>query len=72
MKEGSKSVNVEVKLGREEYQTLLAQLQETPVSLQIKRGRITADSTWMEIEISGRDQDVNHALSLSRSAKTIN
>jgi hypothetical protein len=58
-----------VTLGRDEYRTLLARLQESPVSLQIKRGRITADATWMQLEISGSRPDVDQALRLSRSAQ---
>lgn len=62
------SAHVEVKLGRDEYRDLLARLQGTPVSLQIKRGRITADSTWMELEFRGSRPDVDQAIRLSRSA----
>jgi len=62
------SASVEINLGRDEYETLIAKLRETPVSLQIKRGRITAETTRMELEISGDRSDVDHALRLSRSA----
>jgi hypothetical protein len=68
MKENS-TVNIEVKLGRDEYRSLLARLQESPVSLQVKRGRITAEATWMQLEISGSRPDVDQALKLSLSAQ---
>lgn len=68
MSNASRSVQVEVKLGRDEYHSLMARLQESPVSLQIRRGRFTAESTWMELEIRGNGPDVDQALRLARSA----
>ncbi len=38
------------------------------MSLQIRRGRFTAESTWMELEIRGNGPDVDQALRLARSA----
>lgn len=68
MSNASRSVQVEVKLGRDEYRDLMARLRSSPVSLQIRRGRFTADSTWMELEIRGNGPDVDQALRLTRSS----
>jgi hypothetical protein len=70
MNDQARSVNIELKLGREEYRGLIDRLREEPVSLHIKRGRITAELTWMELEIRGLEPDVDHALQLSRAART--
>jgi len=63
-----RSANIDVKLGREDYDALIARLKETPVSLTIKRGRFTARGLWVQLEFQGREADVDYALKISRAA----
>lgn len=63
-----KSVDVEVSLSRQKSLSLLKRLRNTTVTLNIKRGRVTADGMWLQLEISGRDPLVDEAIRLSRCA----
>ena len=63
-----KSVNVEVSLSRQKSLTLLKRLRNTSVELNIKRGRVTADGMWLQLEIRGGDPQVEEAVRLSRPA----
>jgi len=67
----TKSADIEVSLSRRKSLSLLKRLRKSSVTLNIKRGRVTAAGMWLQLEISGANPQVDEAIRLTRSASSI-
>jgi len=57
----------EVSLSRPKFMSLVKRLGESSLSLNVSRGRFTADGVWMRLEISGQKARLDEALRLCRT-----
>jgi len=63
----TESASLEVRLSRPKFMTLVRRLGESSVSLNVSRGRFTADGVWMRLELTGKKSRIDEALRLCRT-----
>lgn len=68
MNQQTDSASLEVRLSRHKFMSLVKRLGDSEVSLNVSRGRFTADGVWMHLEITGHKSRLNEALRLCRSS----
>lgn len=60
------SASLEVRLSRSKFLSLVKRLGDSSVTLNVARGRLTADGVWMLLELTGQKSRLNEALRLCR------
>jgi len=63
----NQTAQLEVSLSRPKFLSLVKRLGESSLSLNVSRGRFTADGVWMRLEITGQNARLDEALRDCRS-----
>jgi len=63
----NQTAQLEVSLSRPKFLSLVKRLGESSLSLNVSRGRFTADGVWMRLEITGQKARLDEALRDCRS-----
>jgi hypothetical protein len=63
----TETTQLEVSLSRPKFLSLVKKLGESFLSMNVSRGRFTADGVWMRLEITGQKARLDEALRDCRS-----
>ena len=66
MSQETGSATLEVTLTRSKFVSLVRRLGDAAVTLNVSRGRFTADGVWLRLEISGDKPRIEEARRLCR------